>query len=328
MGFFTQIKEKLVGKSTKQNEKYVVGLDKSSETFSDRINELAARFREINDEYFEELENTLIMADVGVSMVMKIVSEIKTEVRIRNITDPREINDIIVDKTFVIYANESVMSTKINYAAEGLTVILMVGVNGAGKTTTIGKLAHRIVHDEGKKVVVAAGDTFRAGAIDQLAVWAERVGVDIVKGKEGGDPSAVVFDALNKAKETGADVLICDTAGRLQNKVNLMNELEKMNRIIKRVVPEGPHETLLVVDATTGQNGVSQAIEFSKITDITGIVLTKMDGTAKGGIVLSIKDQLNIPVKFIGLGEQVDDLQEFDLEQYIYGLCKGLVEEA
>ena len=328
MGFFTQIKEKLVGKSTKQNEKYVVGLDKSSETFSDRINELAARFREINDEYFEELENILIMADVGVSMVMKIVSEIKTEVRIRNITDPREINDIIVDKMFVIYANESVMSTKINYAAEGLTVILMVGVNGAGKTTTIGKLAHRIVHDEGKKVVVAAGDTFRAGAIDQLAVWAERVGVDIVKGKEGGDPSAVVFDALNKAKETGADVLICDTAGRLQNKVNLMNELEKMNRIIKRVVPEGPHETLLVVDATTGQNGVSQSIEFSKITDITGIVLTKMDGTAKGGIVLSIKDQLNIPVKFIGLGEQVDDLQEFDLEQYIYGLCKGLVEEA
>ena len=328
MGFFTQIKEKLVGKSTKQNEKYVVGLDKSSETFSDRINELAARFREINDEYFEELENILIMADVGVSMVMKIVSEIKTEVRIRNITDPREINDIIVDKMFVIYAHESVMSTKINYAEEGLTVILMVGVNGAGKTTTIGKLAHRIVHDEGKKVVVAAGDTFRAGAIDQLAVWAERVGVDIVKGKEGGDPSAVVFDALNKAKETGADVLICDTAGRLQNKVNLMNELEKMNRIIKRVVPEGPHETLLVVDATTGQNGVSQAIEFSKITDITGIVLTKMDGTAKGGIVLSIKDQLNIPVKFIGLGEQVDDLQEFDLEQYIYGLCKGLVEEA
>lgn len=328
MGFFRQIKEKLVGKSTKQNEKYVVGLDKSSETFSDRINELAARFREINDEYFEELENILIMADVGVSMVMKIVSEIKTEVRIRNITDPREINDIIVDKMFVIYANESVMSTKINYAEEGLTVILMVGVNGAGKTTTIGKLAHRIVHDEGKKVVVAAGDTFRAGAIDQLAVWAERVGVDIVKGKEGGDPSAVVFDALNKAKETGADVLICDTAGRLQNKVNLMNELEKMNRIIKRVVPEGPHETLLVVDATTGQNGVSQAIEFSKITDITGIVLTKMDGTAKGGIVLSIKDQLNIPVKFIGLGEQVDDLQEFDLEQYIYGLCKGLVEEA
>lgn len=326
MGFFSQIKEKLVGKSTKQNEKYVAGLDKSNTTLSDRINELAARFREINDEYFEELENILIMADVGVSMVMKIVSEIKAEVRIQNITDPKEINDIIVDKMFIIYANDTIMSTKINYAKEGLTVILMVGVNGAGKTTTIGKLAHRITQDEGKKVIVAAGDTFRAGAIDQLAVWADRVGVEIVKGKEGGDPSAVVYDALNKAIENQADVLICDTAGRLQNKVNLMKELEKMNRIIKRVVPDGPQETLLVVDATTGQNGVSQANEFSKITDITGIVLTKMDGTAKGGIVLSIKDQLNIPVKFIGLGEKVDDLQEFDLEQYIYGLCKNLVE--
>ena len=318
MGFFNKIKEKFVGKSAKQNEKYVAGLDRSNVTFSDRINELAARFREINEDYFEELENILIMSDVGVSMVMKIVDEIKNEVRIQNITDPKQINDIIVDKMFVIYANDSVMTTKINYASEGLTVILMVGVNGAGKTTTIGKLANRIVQDEGKKVMVAAGDTFRAGAIDQLAVWADRVGVEIVKGREGGDPSAVVFDALKQAKEKNVDVLICDTAGRLQNKVNLMKELEKMNRIIKREVPDAPHETLLVIDATTGQNGVSQAVEFSKITDITGLVLTKMDGTAKGGIVLSIKDQLNIPVKFIGLGEGVDDLQEFDLDQYIY----------
>ncbi|MFQ7172984.1 MAG: signal recognition particle-docking protein FtsY [Thomasclavelia ramosa] len=323
---FNKIKEKFVGKSAKQNEKYVAGLDRSNVTFSDRINELAARFREINEDYFEELENILIMSDVGVSMVMKIVDEIKNEVRIQNITDPKQINDIIVDKMFVIYANDSVMTTKINYASEGLTVILMVGVNGAGKTTTIGKLANRIVQDEGKKVMVAAGDTFRAGAIDQLAVWADRVGVEIVKGREGGDPSAVVFDALKQAKEKNVDVLICDTAGRLQNKVNLMKELEKMNRIIKREVPDAPHETLLVIDATTGQNGVSQAVEFSKITDITGLVLTKMDGTAKGGIVLSIKDQLNIPVKFIGLGEGVDDLQEFDLDQYIYGLCKNLVE--
>lgn len=326
MGFFSQIKEKFVGKSAKQNEKYVAGLDRSNTTLSDRINELAARFREINDEYFEELENILIMSDVGVSMVLKIVSEIKNEVRLQNITDPKEINEIIIDKMFVIYANDSVMTTKINYAKEGLTVILMVGVNGAGKTTTIGKLAHRIMKDEEKSVMVAAGDTFRAGAIDQLAVWAQRVGVEIVKGKEGGDPSAVVYDALKQAKEKNVDVLICDTAGRLQNKVNLMKELEKMNRIIKREIPDAPQETLLVIDATTGQNGVSQAIEFSKITDVTGIVLTKMDGTAKGGIVLSIKDQLNIPVKFIGLGERVDDLQEFDLEQYIYGLCKNLVE--
>ena len=327
MGFFSKVKEKFVGKSAKQNDKYVAGLDRSNTTFSDRINELAARFREINDEYFEELENILIMSDVGVSMVMKIVAEIKNEVRLQNITNPKEINEIIVDKMFVIYANDSVMTTKINYADEDLTVILMVGVNGAGKTTTIGKLANRITKDEGKKVMVAAGDTFRAGAIDQLAVWANRVGVEIVKGNEGGDPSAVVFDALKQAKEKNVDVLICDTAGRLQNKVNLMKELEKMNRIIKREVPDAPHETLLVIDATTGQNGVSQAVEFSKITDVTGLVLTKMDGTAKGGIVLSIKDQLNLPVKFIGLGEQVDDLQEFDLDQYIYGLCKNLVEE-
>ncbi|WP_249030490.1 signal recognition particle-docking protein FtsY [Tannockella kyphosi] len=326
MGFFKQIKEKLVGVSTKQNEKYVAGLDKANNSFSNRINELAARYRVINDDYFEELENILIMADVGVEMVLKIVGEIKNEVRIQNIQDPSYINEIIVDKMFVIYANDSVMSTKINYNQDGPTIVLMVGVNGAGKTTTIAKLASRMVNLEGKKVLVAAGDTFRAGAINQLDVWAKRVGVDIVKGKEGGDPCAVVYDALEVAKQKEVDVLICDTAGRLQNKVNLMNELEKMHRIIKRSYPDGPHETLLVIDATTGQNGVSQATEFSKITDVTGLVLTKMDGTAKGGIVLSIKDALNIPVKFVGLGEQLEDLQEFDLEQYIYGLCKGLVE--
>ncbi len=326
MGFFKKIKETLVGKSAKQNEKYVAGLDKSGSSLSSKINELAARYREIDDDYFEELENILIMSDVGVSMVMTIVDEIKKEVRLQNIKDPQQINDIIVDKMFVIYANDSYMTTKINYDEQDLTVILMVGVNGAGKTTTIAKLANMMLQ-QGKSVMVAAGDTFRAGAIDQLAVWADRLNIECIKGKEGGDPSAVVFDALKQAKERGVDVLICDTAGRLQNKVNLMNELEKMNRIIKRVVPNGPQETLLVVDATTGQNGISQAKEFSKITDITGIVLTKMDGTAKGGIVLSIKDSLNIPVKFIGLGESMDDLQEFDLEQYIYGLCKNLMEE-
>lgn len=326
MGFFSKIKEAIVGNSAKQNEKYVAGLDKSGSSLSSKINELAARYREIDDDYFEELENILIMSDVGVSMVMTIVDEIKKEVRLQNIKDPQMINDIIVDKMFVIYANDSYMTTKINYDDNDLTVILMVGVNGAGKTTTIAKLAH-MMKQEGKSVMVAAGDTFRAGAIDQLAVWADRLGIECIKGKEGGDPSSVVFDALNQAKEKNVDVLICDTAGRLQNKVNLMNELEKMNRIIKREVPDAPHETLLVIDATTGQNGVSQAVEFSKITDVSGLVLTKMDGTAKGGIVLSIKDQLNIPVKFIGLGESVDDLQEFDLDQYIYGLCKNLVEE-
>lgn len=320
---FKQLKEKFLGKSTKQNEKYTAGLDKANHSLSSKINELAARYRDINDDYFEELENILIMSDVGVDMVMNIVTQIKSEVRLNNLTNPADINELIVDKMFVIYANESVITTKINYLENDLTIILMVGVNGAGKTTTIAKLSKKI-KSEGKSVMVAAGDTFRAGAIDQLDVWAKRVDVDIVKGVEGGDPSAVIFDALNQAKQKKIDVLICDTAGRLQNKVNLMNELEKMNRIIKRVVPSGTSETLLVIDATTGQNGVSQAVEFSKITDITGIVLTKMDGTAKGGIVLSIKDKLNIPVKFIGLGEQLDDLEEFDLEQYIYGLCKGL----
>ncbi|HAD23715.1 MULTISPECIES: signal recognition particle-docking protein FtsY [Kandleria] len=326
MGLFSKIKETFVGKSTKQNEKYVAGLDKSSTSFSDKINSLAARYREIDDDYFEELENILIMSDVGVNMVMTIVDEIKKEVRIENIKDPKMINDIIVDKMFVIYANDSYMTTKINYAKEGPTVILMVGVNGAGKTTTIAKLAHKM-KEEGKSVMVAAGDTFRAGAIDQLDVWANRLGITCIKGKEGGDPSSVIFDGVKQAKEAGVDVLICDTAGRLQNKVGLMKELEKMNRIIKKTIPEGPHETLLVIDATTGQNGVNQAEEFAKITDITGIVLTKMDGTAKGGIVLSIKDSLNIPVKFIGLGESMNDLQEFDLEQYIYGLCHDLMGE-
>ena len=325
MGFFSKVKEALVGKSAKQNDKYVAGLDKSSSSFSSKINELAARYREIDESYFEELENILIMSDVGVSMVMTIVDEIKKEVRLQNIKNPQDINDIIIDKMFVIYANDSFMTTKINYDDNDLTVILMVGVNGAGKTTTIAKLAH-MMKNEGKSVMVAAGDTFRAGAIDQLAVWAERLNIECIKGKEGGDPASVVFDALKQAKEKNVDVLICDTAGRLQNKVNLMNELEKMNRIIKRVVPQGPQETLLVIDATTGQNGISQAQEFSKITDVPGLVLTKMDGTAKGGIVLSIKDALNIPVKFIGLGESIDDLQEFDLEQYIYGLCKDLME--
>lgn len=326
MGFFNKIKEKFFGQSVAQNQKYVAGLDKSGQGLSDKINQLAARYRTIDEDYFEELENILIMSDVGVNMVMKIVDEIKKEVRIENITDPSKINDIIIDKMFVIYANDSFMTTDINYNENGLTVILMVGVNGAGKTTTIAKLAHKMMIEENKTVMVAAGDTFRAGAINQLAVWAERLGIDIVKGREGGDPSAVVFDAIKQAKEKNVDVLICDTAGRLQNKVNLMNELEKTNRVISREIPEGAHETLLVIDATTGQNGVSQAVEFSKITNITGIVLTKMDGTAKGGIVLSIKDQLNIPVKFIGLGEQLDDLQEFDLEQYIYGLCRRLME--
>jgi fused signal recognition particle receptor len=325
-GFFARIKESIVGNSTKTKKKYEAGLDKSRKSFTSQINELAARYREIDEDYFEELESALISADVGVNMVMNIVDEIRKEVRIQNIKDPKEINDLIVDKMFVIYANQSDMNTKLNIDNEGLNVILMVGVNGAGKTTTISKLANKL-KQEGKTVILAAGDTFRAGAINQLKEWANRLDVPIVTKAEGSDPSSVIYDAIVQAKKDNIDVLICDTAGRLQNKVNLMNELEKIKRVIQKEVPEGPQETLLVIDATTGQNGVSQAEVFKEVADVTGIILSKMDGSAKGGIVLAIKELLDIPVKYLTVGEKVDDIEEFDLEEYIYSLCKDLFDE-
>lgn len=325
-GFFARIKESIVGKSTKTKKKYEAGLDKSRKSFTSQINELAARYREIDEDYFEELESALISADVGVNMVMNIVDEIRKEVRIQNIKDPKEINDLIVDKMFVIYANQSDMNTKLNIDNEGLNVILMVGVNGAGKTTTISKLANKL-KQEGKTVMLAAGDTFRAGAINQLKEWANRLDVPIVAKAEGSDPSSVIYDAIIQAKKDNIDVLICDTAGRLQNKVNLMNELEKIKRVIQKEVPDGPQETLLVIDATTGQNGVSQAEVFKEVADVTGIILSKMDGSAKGGIVLAIKELLDIPVKYLTVGEKVDDIEEFDLEEYIYSLCKDLFDE-
>lgn len=325
-GFFKKISESVFGKSTKTNEKYVAGLDKSRKSFTDHINDIAARYREIDEDYFEELENALIMADVGVNMVMNIVDEIRKEVRTQNITDPKMINDLIVDKMFVIYANQGYMSTKLNVDNPGLNVILMVGVNGVGKTTTISKLTNQLKKD-GKKVMLAAGDTFRAGAINQLDEWAKRLDVPICKKEENSDPSAVIFDAIEQAKEQDIDVLICDTAGRLQNKVNLMNELDKIKRVIQREIPDGPQETLLVIDATTGQNGVQQAMIFKEVSDVTGIILSKMDGSAKGGIVLAIKELIDIPVKYITVGEQIDDIEEFDLEEYIYSLCKDLFNE-
>lgn len=325
INFLKKVKENLLGTSTKQNEKYVAGMDKSRNQFSNKLNELAARYRELDEDYFEELENILIMSDVGVNMVMEIVDEIKKEVRIQNIKSPNEIYEIIVDKMFVIYANQGFMTNQINYASQGLTVIFIVGVNGVGKTTSIAKLANHIMKNENKTVMVAAGDTFRAGAVDQIIEWSNRLGIKCVYNKETNDPSAIIFEAIQKAQQENVDVLICDTAGRLQNKVNLMNELDKMKRTIQKLVPEGPHETLLVLDATTGQNGVNQARSFVEVTNIDGIILTKMDGSAKGGIVLAIKEQLDIPVKFIGLGEKVEDLAEFDLESYIYGLCKDIL---
>ena len=264
------------------------------------------------------------MADIGVNTVMKIIERLKKRVKKENIQSPEDLKDIIVDEMFIIYVNNDIIVNKINYAKEGPTVILFVGVNGAGKTTTIGKLACKL-KEEGKKVLMVAGDTFRAGATEQLIEWSKKTNCDIVY-KDGADPVSVMYDGTSKAKEENYDVVLIDTAGRLQNKINLMKELEKINKVIGKQVPGAPHETLLVLDATTGQNGISQAKNFKEITDITGIVLTKLDGTAKGGIVLGVKDETGIPVKYIGLGETKEDLKVFDIEKYIYGLFKGIDE--
>ena len=319
MGFFNKLKEKVFGKSNSKNEKYVVAMDKSRNNFATKLNALAARYREVNEDYFEELEEILIEADIGVKIVMEIIEETKKEVRLEKIKTPEEINETLVDKMFVYYAKGGEeMDTEITFNENGPTVILVVGVNGVGKTTSIAKLAYRL-KNEGNKVLLVAGDTFRAGAVEQLDVWASRINVDIIKGNEKEDPSSVYFRGVNKAKQEGYDVVICDSAGRLQTKTNLMDELSKMRRVLSREVEGAPHEVMLVIDATTGQNGVLQASSFAKATGVDSIILTKMDSTSKGGIILSIREELGIPVKFIGLGEKLDDLEEFDLEEYVYG---------
>ena len=263
------------------------------------------------------------MADIGVNTVMDFMDKLKKRVKSENITDTKYLNEVIVDELFIIYVNNESITDKINMAEDGPTVILMVGVNGVGKTTTIAKLAYKY-RCEGKKVMLIAGDTFRAGAVDQLKIWADRTD-SLFFGKENIDPAGVIYDGLLKAKEDGVDIVLVDTAGRLHNKVNLMKELEKINKVIGKIIPDAPHETLLVIDGTTGQNGIMQAQAFKEITNITGIVLTKLDGTAKGGIVLAIKEEVNIPVKFVGLGEKMTDLIPFDIENYIYGLFKDLM---
>lgn len=329
MSFFKKLKDKISQKTDAVTEKFKEGLSKTRNSFSEKVNDLVSRYRKVDEEFFEELEEILISADVGVTTVMDLIDVLKTEVKKRNIQDPKDVQAVISEKLVELFTdsedNEKV--EKLNIQPDGLTVILFVGVNGVGKTTTIGKLAHKL-KSEGKSVLLAAGDTFRAGAIDQLEVWGERVGVDVIKQSEGSDPAAVMFDALQAAKSRKVDVLICDTAGRLQNKVNLMKELEKVKRVIEREIPGAPHEVLLVLDATTGQNAMSQAKQFSEATNVTGIVLTKLDGTAKGGIVLAIRHELKTPVKFVGLGEKVEDLQEFDPEQFVYGLFAEMVETA
>ncbi len=305
------------------DDKYSNALEKSRNNLSDSLLRLSSKYKRIDNDYFDELEEILIMSDVGVNTVMDLVDRLKLRVAKENISDVTMMNELIVDELFLIYVGDDILTSTINFNKNGLTVILVVGVNGVGKTTTIGKLANKF-SSQGKKVVLAAGDTFRAGATKQLELWGEKTNCYVVSGKDNQDPSSVIFDALEYCNNHNTDILICDTAGRVQNKTHLMKELEKVNRIIARQISGAPHETLLVIDGTTGQNGVSQAKVFSESTNVSGIVLTKLDGTSKGGIILAIKEIVNIPVKYIGLGEKVDDLEEFDVEKYIYGLFKNL----
>ena len=322
VGLFKKIKEALSKKSSTKQEKYVSGLDKSRKNFVDKLAQLQSKYKNSNEEYFDELLQILILSDVGVNTAMHIIDATQAEAAASKITDIHQINEILVDKMFVAYTSDDYLTSEIQFVHD-LTVLLIVGVNGVGKTTSIAKLCNRY-KKQGKKVLLAAGDTFRAGAIDQLKIWAERVKVDIVTGKENSDPSSVIYDALKKAKAEHYDLLICDTAGRVQTKQHLMDELAKMNRIIFKELQRLADEVLLVIDATTGQNGVLQAKAFFDATTVSGIILTKMDSTSKGGIILAIKDELKIPVKFICFGEKIEDIEEFDLEQYLYGLTKGM----
>lgn len=328
MGLFDKFKKIIKTKDlevakSEEVEKYDKGLEKTRDEFVSKLSMLGIKYTKINEEYFEELENLLIMADIGVNTVMNFMDRLRKRIKSENITDSKYLNEVIVDELFIIYVNNESITDKINMQEDGPTVILVVGVNGVGKTTTIAKLAHKYKM-EGKKVMLIAGDTFRAGAVEQLKIWADRTD-SLFYGKQNTDPAGVIFDGLVKAKEENADIVLIDTAGRLHNKVNLMKELEKINKVIGNHIPNAPHETLLVIDATTGQNGIMQSQAFKEITDVTGIVLTKLDGTAKGGIVLAIKEEVNIPVKFVGLGEAMTDLIPFDIENYIYGLFKDLM---
>ncbi len=304
-------------------EKYDRSLKKTRTGFGARLNAFFANFRSVDEEFFEELEELLIMSDVGVQVASNLTEELRYEAKLENAKKPDALRRVIIEKLVELYEKGGNYDERIHFQ-DGLTVMLFVGVNGVGKTTSIGKLAHRY-KEEGKKVMLVAADTFRAGAVAQLAEWGRRVDVPVVTGPEKADPASVVFDGMERAVAEGIDILMIDTAGRLQNKDNLMAELEKIGRIIKRVVPEAPHETFLALDASTGQNALVQAKEFSKITPLTGIVLTKIDGTARGGVVLAIREELNIPVKLIGFGEKIDDIGEFNSENFMKGLLEGLI---
>ena len=323
-----EVEEDLVIEETPQvqetvQEKYDRSLKKTRTGFGARLNAFFANFRSVDEDFFEELEELLIMSDVGVQVASNLTEELRYEAKLENAKKPEALRRVIIEKLVELYEKDGQYNESINFQ-DGLTVMLFVGVNGVGKTTSIGKLAHRY-KQAGKKVMLVAADTFRAGAVAQLAEWGRRVDVPVVTGPEKADPASVVFDGMERAVAEGIDILMIDTAGRLQNKENLMAELEKIGRIIKRVVPEAPHETFLALDASTGQNALVQAKEFSKITPLTGIVLTKIDGTARGGVVLAIREELNIPVKLIGFGEKIDDIGEFNSENFMKGLLEGLL---
>ena len=326
MGLFSKFKNLVTKKKEEKDESvevYDKGLEKTREEVISKLNILGIKYTKVSEEYFEELEDLLISADIGVNTVFSFMERLRSRVKKENITDTSYLKEVIVDELFIIYVNGEALSDKININPDGPTVILMVGVNGVGKTTTIAKLAYKY-KNMGKKVMMIAGDTFRAGAVEQLKLWSEKTN-SLFYGKENTDPAGVVFDGLDEAIKEKADIVLIDTAGRLQNKVNLMKELEKVNKVIASKIDGAPHETLLVIDAATGQNGIMQAKAFKEITNITGIVLTKLDGTAKGGIVLAIKESVGLPVKFIGLGEGMEDLRAFDIEDYIYGLFKDMI---
>lgn len=323
MGLFDKLKT-VFKKEDKSVNTYEKGLSKTRKSFVNKLADLSKEYDEINENYFEELEELLINADIGVNTVMDFMDKLQARVSKEKITNPSELTEIIVDELFIIYVNDDVLTSKINYNEDGPTVILFVGVNGVGKTTTIAKLASKF-KKEGKKVLLVAADTFRAGAVEQLEMWSKKTGCAVVKDENTTDPASVVYQGLEKAVKDKYDMVLIDTAGRLQNKVNLMKELEKINNVGEKIVAGAPHETFLVIDATTGQNGIAQAKAFKEITNLTGIVLTKLDGTAKGGIVLAIKDEVGVPVRYIGLGEKEEDLETFDIEKYIYGLFKDMM---